>query len=65
MPGVQFYSGNFLSGFPGKRGSIYEKHAGFCLEAEYFPDSPNRPDFPSSILRPGQDYHQLIEYVFG
>jgi aldose 1-epimerase len=65
MPGVQFYSGNFLSGFSGKRGSVYEKHAGFCLEAEFFPDSPNRQDFPSCILRPGQEYHHLIEYIFG
>jgi aldose 1-epimerase len=65
MPGVQFYSGNFLAGFSGKRGSVYDKHAGFCLEAEYFPDSPNRPDFPSCILRPGQEYNHLIEYSFG
>lgn len=65
MPGVQFYSGNFLAGFPGKRGSVYEKHAGFCLEAEYYPDSPNRPDFPSCILEPGQEYSHRIEYIFG
>lgn len=65
MPGVQFYSGNFLAGFSGKRGSVYEKHAGFCLEAEFFPDSPNRQDFPSCILRPGKEYHHLIEYIFG
>lgn len=65
MPGVQFYSGNFLAGFSGKRGSVYEKHAGFCLEAEYYPDSPNRPDFPSCILEPGQDYQHQIEYTFG
>ncbi|MFH2113304.1 MAG: aldose epimerase family protein [Spirochaetota bacterium] len=65
MPGVQFYSGNFLAGFPGKHGSVYEKHAGFCLEAEYFPDSPNRQDFPSCILKPGQEYRHLIDYIFG
>lgn len=65
MPGVQFYSGNFLAGFPGKRGSVYDKHAGFCLEAEYYPDSPNRPDFPSCILAPGQEYNHRIEYIFG
>ncbi|OHD75641.1 MAG: hypothetical protein A3J97_16055 [Spirochaetes bacterium RIFOXYC1_FULL_54_7] len=65
MPGVQFYSGNFLAGFSGKRGSVYEKHAGFCLEAEFYPDSPNRQDFPSCILRPGQEYSHLIEYIFG
>jgi len=65
MPGVQFYSGNFISDVRGKRGSIYDKHAGFCLEAEYFPDSPNRPDFPSCILRPGSSYRHAIEYRFG
>lgn len=65
MPGVQFYSGNFISDVRGKRGSIYDKHAGFCLEAEYFPDSPNRPDFPSCILRPGSTYRHAIEYRFG
>lgn len=65
MPGVQFYSGNFISDVRGKRGSIYDKHAGFCLEAEYFPDSPNRQDFPSCILRPGSTYRHAIEYRFG
>jgi aldose 1-epimerase len=65
MPGVQFYSGNFLAGFPGKRGSVYEKHAGFCLEAEYYPDSPNRPDFPSCIIEAGREYKHRIEYTFG
>lgn len=65
MPGVQFYSGNFISDVRGKRGSIYDKHSGFCLEAEYYPDSPNRPDFPSCILRPGKQYRHAIEYRFG
>jgi len=65
MPGVQFYSGNFISDVRGKRGSIYDKHAGFCLEAEYYPDSPNRPDFPSCVLRPGSVYRHAIEYRFG
>jgi aldose 1-epimerase len=65
MPGMQFYSGNFLADLRGKRGSIYDKHAGFCLEAEYYPDSPNRPDFPSCILRPGAAYRHVIEYRFG
>ncbi len=65
MPGVQFYSGNFISDLRGKRGSIYDKHAGFCLEAEYYPDSPNRPDFPNCILRPGKAYRHAIEYRFG
>ncbi len=65
MPGVQFYSGNFIADVRGKRGSIYDKHSGFCLEPEYYPDSPNRPDFPSSILRPGTAYRHVIEYRFG
>jgi len=65
MPGVQFYSGNFLADVRGKRGSVYDKHAGFCLEAEYFPDSPNRPDFPSCILGPDRTYRHRIEYRFG
>lgn len=65
MPGVQFYSGNFISDVRGKRGSIYDKHSGFCLEAEYFPDSPNRPDFPPCVLRPGDVYRHAIEYRFG
>lgn len=65
MPGVQFYSGNFITDFRGKQGALYDKHWGFCLEAEYFPDSPNRPDYPSCILRPGQTYDHRIEYRFG
>jgi len=65
MPGMQFYSGNFITDVRGKRGSIYGKHAGFCLEAEYYPDSPNRPDFPSCVLRPGSAYRHAIEYRFG
>lgn len=65
MPGVQFYSGNFVSDFKGKRGSMYDRHSGLCLEPEYFPDSPNRPDFPSCILRPGHEYRHTIEFRFG
>lgn len=65
MPGIQFYSGNFLADIRGKRGSVYDKHAGFCLEAEYFPDSPNRPDFPSCIFGPDRLYSHRIEYRFG
>lgn len=65
MPGIQFYSGNFVSDFKGKRGSIYDRHSGLCLEPEFYPDSPNRPDFPSCILRPGQTYRHAIEFRFG
>ncbi len=64
-PGVQFYSGNFLDGtIRGKRGVVYGKHHGFCLEAQHFPDSVNRPDFPSVILEPGQTYSQTTIYRF-
>ena len=56
LPGVQFYSGNFLDGFAGKRGSTYVKHSGFCLETQLFPDSPNKPDYPTSRLLPGQTW---------
>lgn len=64
-PGVQFYTGNFLDGsLRGKRGKRYCKYAGFCLEAQHFPDSPNQPSFPTTILRPGEEYHQTTIYKF-
>lgn len=65
-PGVQFYSGNFLDGklTGGKSGLTYGKHAGFCLEAQHFPDSPNQPQFPSTILKPGETYRQTTVYKF-
>lgn len=57
-PGVQFYTGNFLDGtITGKDGVVYERRMGLCLETEHFPDSPNRPDFPSVILNPGEKYY--------
>jgi aldose 1-epimerase len=64
MPGVQFYSGNFLSDWRGKFGTVYDKHSGFCLETQYFPDSPNRPEFPSSLLIPGKTYRHRTEFSF-
>jgi aldose 1-epimerase len=65
-PGVQFYTGNFLDGtLKGKDGVVYGKHAGFCLETQHFPDSPNQPKFPSTILKPGQTYHTTTSYTFG
>jgi len=64
-PGVQFYSGNFLDGtIVGKGGRKYYKHAGFCLETQHFPDSPNHPEFPNTILRPGEKYFQHTVYKF-
>jgi aldose 1-epimerase len=64
-PGVQFYSGNFLDGtVTGKGGRAYQKHAAFALETQHFPDSPNHPDFPSTVLRPDQTYHTTTIYAF-
>ncbi|MCX7974689.1 MAG: galactose mutarotase [Candidatus Aminicenantes bacterium] len=64
-PGLQFYSGNFLDGsIIGKSGRPYLKHAGLCLETQHFPDSPNRPIFPSTILRPGQKYQSTTIHRF-
>ena len=64
QPGVQFYTGNFLSGFKGKTGAVYDKHAGFCLETQHFPDSPNNPQFPSVVLEPRQKYKHLTVHKF-
>jgi aldose 1-epimerase len=65
-PGVQFYTGNFLDGtLTGKGGVAYSKHAGFCLETQHFPDSPNQPKFPSTVLKPGATYHTTTSYKFG
>jgi aldose 1-epimerase len=56
-PGIQFYSGNFLDGtVRGKGGQLYGRRTGFCLETQHFPDSPNHPNFPSTVLKPGQIY---------
>ena len=66
QPGVQFYTGNFLDGtLTGHNGTAYGKHAGFCLETQHFPDSPNQPKFPTTELKPGQTYHTTTEYKFG
>jgi aldose 1-epimerase len=64
-PGIQFYSGNFLDGtLTGKGGVVYHQHHGFCLETQHFPDSPNQPNFPSVILRPGRAYTQTTIHKF-
>lgn len=64
-PGVQFYTGNFLDGtIKGKAGKVYQQRAGFCLETQHFPDSPNKPNFPSTILKPGQKYATTTIYRF-
>jgi aldose 1-epimerase len=65
-PGIQFYAGNFLDGSAiGKNGVSYEFRSAFCLETQHFPDSPNQPNFPSTILRPGEKYEQTCIYKFG
>jgi aldose 1-epimerase len=65
-PGVQFYSGNFLDGtITGKSGQVYRHRSGLVLETQHFPDSPNHPRFPSTILRPGQEYRSRTVFAFG
>jgi len=64
-PGVQFYTGNFLDGtLTGKGGVAYQKRSAFCLETQHFPDSPNKPSFPSVTLRPGEKYDTTTVYRF-
>lgn len=65
QPGVQFYSGNFLDGsITGKSGVVYQKHHGFCLETQHFPNSINQPNFPNTVLRPGQEYRTTTVHKF-
>jgi len=64
-PGVQLYTGNFLDGsLTGKGGKVYKKHYAFCLETQHFPDSPNKPNFPSVVLLPGQKYTTVTVHKF-
>jgi aldose 1-epimerase len=66
QPGVQFYTGNFLNGsVVGKDGIAYDKYWGFCLETHHYPDSPNRPEYPATLLRPGDLYEEETVYRFG
>jgi len=58
QPGLQFYSGNFMNGKQAGQGSVYGYRTGLCLETQHFPDSPNQPTFPSTVLRPGETYAQ-------
>jgi aldose 1-epimerase len=65
-PGVQFYTGNFLDGsVRGKHGRAYAFRSGFALETQHFPDSPNEPGFPSTILRPGAEFSSRTVFAFG
>jgi aldose 1-epimerase len=64
-PGIQFYSGNFLDGsLTGKGGVVYYQYTGLCLEPQHFPDAPNHPNFPSTVLRPGEVYKHVSVYRF-
>jgi aldose 1-epimerase len=65
QPGVQFYTGNFLDGtYTGKDGAKYTQHTGFCLETQHFPDSPNQPAFPTTLLKPGETLHTETVFTF-
>ena len=64
-PGIQFYTGNGLDGsIKGKNGNVYPSRSAFCLETQHFPDSPNKPSFPSTVLKPGQKYHSTTVFRF-
>ena len=65
MEGCQFYTGNFIKGAIGKNGRVYNAHDAFCLETQCFPDTPNKPDWPTCILRPGQTMNTKTIYSFG
>ena len=66
QPGIQFYSGNFLDGtITGRGGKVYRQYTGFCLETQHYPDSLNHPDFPSTVLSPGDTYRTSTIYEFG
>jgi aldose 1-epimerase len=64
QPGIQFYAGNFLDGTPPGSGGTYRKHSGLCLETQHFPDSPNKPHFPSTVLRPGETFSSTTIHRF-
>jgi len=64
-PGVQLYSANFADPISGRGGRVYPRHAGFCLETQHFPDSPNQPSFPTTTLRPGRTFASTTVFAFG
>lgn len=63
-PGVQFYTGNFMREMTGMGGRTYDRRGGFCFETQHFPDSPNKPEFPSTLLEPGQTYSSTTSFTF-
>ncbi|MBR4001690.1 MAG: galactose mutarotase, partial [Bacteroidales bacterium] len=64
QPGLQVYTGNWLGGAKGKNGHIYEDYNGIALECQHFPDSPNEPEYPSTVLKPGETYQEAIIFQF-
>ena len=64
-PGVQLYTGNWLNGFAGAHGATFPARSAICFEAQHFPDSPNKPHFPSVVLDKNEKYHQTTIYKFG
>lgn len=64
LPGVQLYTSNHVNGIRGKGGKLYQKHCAVCLETQYFPDSPNQSHFPSTVLRPGEEFSAHTVYRF-
>jgi len=64
-PGIQFYGGNFLKGIVGKGGHKYAYRNAFCLETQHYPNSPNQPNFPTTLLKPGEKYKTSTIYEFG
>ena len=64
MPGVQFYAGGAITPRRGKNGAVYGKNSALCLETQMFPDSPNRPEFPNTVLKAGEKYHSKTKYKF-
>lgn len=63
--GVQLYTGNWLGGFTGAHGATFPARSAICFEAQCFPDTPNKPHFPSAVLLPGDEYQQITIYKFG
>ncbi|MFL6618570.1 MAG: galactose-1-epimerase, partial [Povalibacter sp.] len=64
-PGVQLYTANHQNGNVGKAGHVYNKYNAFCLETQHYPDSPNKPSFPTTTLRPGETFKSRTVYAFG
>lgn len=64
LPGVQFYAGNFISEEPGKEGAVYSVRSGLCLETQYYPDTANKPQFPSAVYGPDKDFDSVTVYQF-